>query len=227
MTKPRILIVCSNREFAPTIGAQLADREFAPTVVRCESKATEMILSQVPDAVLISHGATGDIDTTEMIIRLRCKGYHRPLVVINARTSTSEEVLLFELGANDVIADTESFPVLVARIRARLRQFSDTRHIAIQIERFVFRPDFRLLVSPNGSRIRLSEKETELLQRLVQADGAPVSRRILLGEVWGDPDSLSHTLETHIYRLRQKLSDSGSTPRLIMTTDRGYRLLRL
>jgi DNA-binding response OmpR family regulator len=131
------------------------------------------------------------------------------------------------LGANDVIADTESFPVLVARIRARLRQFSDTRHIAIQIERFVFRPDFRLLVSPNGSRIRLSEKETELLQRLVQADGAPVSRRILLGEVWGDPDSLSHTLETHIYRLRQKLSDSGSTPRLIMTTDRGYRLLRL
>jgi DNA-binding response OmpR family regulator len=73
--------------------------------------------------------------------------------------------------------------------------------------------------------VRLTEKETALLLRLRKADGACISRDQLLGEVWGYGSGVTtHTLETHIYRLRKKLKSYPDLEHRLVTEDGGYRL---
>lgn len=72
--------------------------------------------------------------------------------------------------------------------------------------------------------IRLTEKETDLIWYLKEK-GAPVSRAELLTQIWGYADDTeTHTIETHIYRLRQKIEADPSAPKILMTDEQGYTL---
>jgi DNA-binding response OmpR family regulator len=90
----------------------------------------------------------------------------------------------------------------------------------------VFRPSAKLLQEPGRSRkIRLTDKETGILKFLFRAGGQATSRQRLLHEVWGYNSAVTtHTLETHIYRLRQKIEAIPAVPTLLLTTDGGYKL---
>lgn len=192
----------------------------------CAAEAATCVSTQIIDVVLLTYGAVGDIDVQEAIKLLRQRGYSRPIIVIGAGESASEEVLFFECGANDVVDRSESIPVLHARIQAHLRQYAEYMNAAVQIGEFVFQPDIRALVKPDGTRIKLTSKETRLLQRLHQANGTTIRRETLLVELWGPGTSpKTHTLETHIYRLRRKLGRQGSANSIILTSKDGYRLL--
>lgn len=83
------------------------------------------------------------------------------------------------------------------------------------------------LLSKNGeSPLRLTEKETAILAHMKAACGKPVSRQELLEHVWSYvPDVETHTLETHIYRLRQKIEDDPSVPKILITQGDGYVLV--
>jgi DNA-binding response OmpR family regulator len=76
-----------------------------------------------------------------------------------------------------------------------------------------------------GRTIRLTEKEHHILKRLIAANGGTVTRRALLDTVWGYNEQVeTHTLETHIYRLRQKIEADPSAPTLLLTSAQGYAL---
>jgi DNA-binding response OmpR family regulator len=91
---------------------------------------------------------------------------------------------------------------------------------------YTFRPSSKILLNPTGSKMRLTEKETAILRYLYRAGQRPVSRETLLQEVWGYNSGLTtHTLETHIYRLRQKVEKDAASPAILVTEAGGYKLV--
>lgn len=114
---------------------------------------------------------------------------------------------------------------LVTRMNALLAAFEASPEAGIPLGGHMFHPVSRLMVTPGGTRIRLTEKEAAILLYLHRAAGRAVSRAELLGEVWGYSAAVAtHTLETHIYRLRRKIEQAPDLARLLVTEEGGYRL---
>ena len=96
----------------------------------------------------------------------------------------------------------------------------------LKIANYGFRRNEKVLINLDTEvRVRLTEKETDILWQLWQAPQNELSRQKLLSDVWGYNDEISsHTLETHIYRLRKKIENSSSEASILTTTENGYRL---
>ncbi len=138
----------------------------------------------------------------------------------------SDQILGLESGANDYVAKPVRFAVLLARIRAHLRNFEQSEDATFTIGPYTFKPASKLLVGSNNQKVRLTEKETSILKFLYRAGDKPVGRDVLLHEVWGyNPAVTTHTLETHIYRLRQKIEKDPARAQLLITEGGGYRLV--
>jgi DNA-binding response OmpR family regulator len=117
------------------------------------------------------------------------------------------------------------FSVLLARIRAQLRAHEQSEDAVFKIGPYAFRPAAKLLLDAKGKKLRLTDKESNILRYLYRAGGKTVLREELLAEVWGyNAGVTTHTLETHIYRLRQKIESDAARTALLVTEGRGYRL---
>ena len=137
-----------------------------------------------------------------------------------------DTILGLELGANDYVTKPFRFAVLLARIRSQLRQHEASEDAIFAIGPFKFWPASKLLLNQEGSKLRLTEKETSILRYLYRAGERPASREKLLQEVWGyNPEVTTHTLETHIYRLRQKIEKDAAAPAILVTAGGGYKLV--
>ncbi len=139
--------------------------------------------------------------------------------------SRFDTILGLDAGANDYISKPFKFPVLLARIRAQLRQHEQSEDAIFALGPYTFKPAAKILLAKDGSKIRLTEKETNILKFLYRATKGVVPRDTLLHEVWGyNAGVTTHTLETHIYRLRQKIEPDPSNASLLVTENGGYRL---
>ena len=145
------------------------------------------------------------------------------LIMLNPDSDT---ILGLDSGADDYLTKPFRFAVLLARIRAQLRQHETSEDAVFTIGPYTFRPSSKLLLNPKGSKVRLTEKESSILRYLYRAGQRPVSREKLLREVWGYNSGVTtHTLETHIYRLRQKIERDAAAPTLLLTEASGYKLV--
>jgi DNA-binding response OmpR family regulator len=157
---------------------------------------------------------------------LRRNGFKAPIIMLTGHDTDSDTILGLESGANDYITKPFRFAVLLARIRAQLRQHETSEDAVFTIGPYTFRPSSKLLLNPKGSKVRLTEKETSILRYLYRAGQRPVSREMLLREVWGYNSGVTtHTLETHIYRLRQKIEKDAAAPAILVTEVGGYKLV--
>jgi len=167
-----------------------------------------------------------DIDGREAVKIVRKNGFKGPIIMLTGHTSEADTVLGLESGANDYVTKPFKFAVLLARIRAHLRQHEASEDAVFSIGPYTFRPSSKLLVSAKGSKLRLTEKETAILRYLYRAGQKVVTRDVLLQEVWGyNANVTTHTLETHIYRLRQKIEADPAHARLLVTEAGGYKLV--
>ena len=150
-----------------------------------------------------------------------------PVIMLTARGDEDDRVRGLELGADDYVTKPFRLGVLLARIRAQLRQHEQSEDAIFTIGKFSFRPAAKMLIDPDSERkIRLTEKETAILKYLYRARDQVVGRDVLLNEVWGyNAGVATHTLETHIYRLRQKIETDPSSAQLLVTEGGGYRLV--
>jgi DNA-binding response OmpR family regulator len=222
----RILIVDDDADMRDALVEQLAlHDEFEAVAVETGSKGVQAARAGEIDLVIMDVGLP-DIDGREAVRMLRKNGFKAPVIMLTGHDTDSDTILGLESGANDYVAKPFRFAVLLARIRAQLRQHDASEDAVFNIGPYTFRPSSKLLVNPKGNKVRLTEKETAILRYLYRAGRRPVSREILLQEVWGYNSGVTtHTLETHIYRLRQKVEKDASNPSILVTEAGGYKLI--
>jgi DNA-binding response OmpR family regulator len=223
-----ILIVEDDAALRATLAEQLtSDGDFlaeeAESAAEAEAKLTAADAHF--DAVLLDVGLP-DGDGRDLCAKLRRHGKHMPVLMLTGADGELDVVRGLEAGANDYIAKPFSVPELLARVRAQLRTFDNSAEAVFHIGPYTFRPSAKLLHErARGRKIRLTDKETEILRFLYRSSGKPMPRQVLLNEVWGYNSAVTtHTLETHIYRLRQKIEAAPSAPSLLLTVGGGYKL---
>lgn len=223
----RILIVDDDRAFRGELAEQLRLREGCEVLEAATGKvALDLLKSARIDALLLDVGLP-DIDGRELCRLIRKAGIKAPVIMLTAHDSDADTISGLDSGANDYIPKPVRLGVLMARLRAQLRQFELSDDAVFQIGPYAFRPAAKMLVSDKGRRIHLTEKETAILKFLYRLGGQPVARQRLLDEIWGyNAGVTTHTLETHIYRLRQKIEPVAGENTLLLTEPGGYRLNR-
>ena len=149
-----------------------------------------------------------------------------PIIMVTASDGEEDVIRGLEAGANDYIAKPFRTNELLARLRAHLRIFESSEDAAFPVGPYIFHPAKKLLQhSVTKMRGRLTDKEVAMLKYLYRSDARSVDRQKLLHEVWGyNPAVTTHTLETHIYRLRMKIEGNPAKPILLITDSQGYRL---
>ena len=224
--KAKILLVEDDDTLAEALAEQLElHPEFILQRVETARQALQKVAAEPVDLVLMDVGLP-DQDGRETCKLMRKQNVTAPIVMLTGAASDADTILGLDAGANDYITKPFRFGVLLARIRAHLRSHENSEAAVLAIGPFDFTPALKTLQGrDDGAKIRLTEKETNILKFLLRADGAPVPRDTLLHEVWGYNAQVStHTLETHIYRLRQKIEADPSDAQLLVTAEGGYRL---
>ncbi len=189
------------------------------------AEAMQKAKEQIYDLVILDVGLP-DTDGRELCRLMRKQGVKCPILMLTGHDSDADTILGLDAGANDYVTKPFKFPVLLARIRAQLRQHEQSEDAVFTMGPYTFKPAQKILMTEDERKIRLTEKETNILKFLYRSTDGVVQRDILLHEVWGyNAGVTTHTLETHIYRLRQKIEPDPSNARLLVTENGGYRLV--
>ncbi len=226
MTERAILLVDDDNDLREALTEQLSlYDEFAITQEESAAAGIKSARDSHTDLLIMDVGLP-DMDGREAVKLLRKGGFKSPIIMLTGHDTDSDTILGLEAGANDYIAKPFKFAVLLARIRAQLRQHEQSEDAVFTIGHYSFRPAQKLLVEEDGGKVRLTEKETAILKYLYRAEQKVITRDILLEEVWGYNSGVTtHTLETHIYRLRQKIEKDPSNASLLVTESGGYKLM--
>jgi DNA-binding response OmpR family regulator len=220
-----ILIIDDDDDLREALAEQLQlHEEFAAVQARTAGEGVQTARDIRPDLILLDVDLP-DMDGREACRLMRKNGVTAPVIMLTAASSDADTILGLDSGANDYVTKPFRFAVLLARIRAQLRSHEASEDALFRIGPYEFRPSAKLLVDEKGKKVRLTEKETNILKYLYRAGEKPVTREELLTEVWGyNAGVTTHTLETHVYRLRQKIEPDPATARLLITEAGGYRL---
>ncbi|WP_027133936.1 response regulator transcription factor [Geminicoccus roseus] len=222
----RILIVDDDNALRRELAEQLTMHEgFRVQEAGSGKEALALARTNEFDLVILDVGLP-DTDGRDLCKLLRKNGVKAPVIMLTGRDGDADEVLALESGANDYVTKPFRMWVLMARIRAHLRQHELSDDAVFQIGPYAFKPAAKMLTA-GSKKIHLTEKETAILKYLYRIGDRPVAREVLLDEVWGyNTGVTTHTLETHIYRLRQKVEPNPGQVSLIVTEAGGYRLAR-
>ena len=225
MPAKTILIIDDDDDLREALAEQLALHEEFRTVQAATAGDGVRQAREVRADLILLDVDLPDMDGREACKMLRKGGLSAPIIMLTAQGSEADTVLGLDSGANDYVTKPFRFAVLLARIRAHLRSHEQSEDAVFAIGPYEFRPAAKILIDQKGRKIRLTEKETNILKYLYRAGAKAVSREELLTEVWGyNAGVTTHTLETHIYRLRQKIEPEPGQARLLLTDAGGYRL---
>jgi DNA-binding response OmpR family regulator len=224
-TPKTLLIIDDDDDLREALAEQLALHEEFRTVQAATATEGVRQAREVRADLILLDVDLPDMDGREACRLIRKAGVSTPVILLTGQTSDADTVLGLDAGANDYVTKPFRFAVLLARIRAHLRSHEQSEDAVFSIGPYEFRPAGKLLLDDRGKKIRLTEKETNILKYLYRAGPKAVSREELLAEVWGyNAGVTTHTLETHIYRLRQKVEPEPGHARLLLTDAGGYRL---
>jgi DNA-binding response OmpR family regulator len=220
-----LLIVDDDADLRGAVAEQLQSEDFTTLEAATAGEGIRLAQTQRPDLVLLDVDLP-DMDGRDACKRMRELGVAAPVIMLTAAAGDDDTVQGLESGANGYVTKPYKFAVLLARIRAQLRSHEHSEGAVFRLGAYEFRPSAKLLVDDHQKKIRLTEKETNILKYLYRAGEKAVSREELLAEVWGyNAGVTTHTLETHIYRLRQKIERDPSKAELLVTEVGGYKLV--
>ncbi len=225
-TTKKILIVDDDDALRETLREQFSlHDEFVVTDVANATAGVKAVKADHADLVLLDVNLP-DMDGREACKIMRRNGFKGPILMLTAQGSDSDTILGLDSGANDYVTKPFRFGVLLARIRAHLRQHEQSEDAIFKIGPYTFKPSAKMLIRDDNKKVRLTEKETAIIKFLFRAGEQIVSRDVLLHDVWGyNAGVTTHTLETHIYRLRQKIERDPSHAELLITEGGGYKLV--
>ena len=222
----RVLIVDDDDTLLQMLSEQLQlHEEFAPSGAKTGAEALKLAKEDHFDVIILDVGLP-DMDGREVCRLMRRNGVTSPILILTGAVTDADTILGLDAGANDYITKPFRLGVLLARIRAHIRQHERSDDAVFSIGPYTFQPSAKLLVDNSDNRkVRLTDKEAAILKYLYRASDRVVSREVLLDEVWGySAEVTTHTLETHVYRLRQKIEKDPSNACILITEPGGYRL---
>ena len=223
----KILLVDDDDALRQSLSEQLQlHEEFETTIAENGTAALEVCKDDHFDLIILDVGLP-NIDGLEVCRRLRRAGVRAPIIMLTGASSEADTILGPDSGANDYVLKPFKLGVLLARIRLQLRQHERSEEAIFTIGPYSFRPGAKTLIDSDTSKnIRLTEKEASILKYLFRAGQSVIGRDVLLNDVWGyNSDVSTHTLETHVYRLRQKIERDPSNAEILVTEAGGYRLI--
>ena len=226
VTRRRILLVDDDPALRETLAEQLGfHEEYAIGQAENGAQAIEAIDADHFDAIVLDVGLP-DMDGRDLCKLMRRRGAKAPIIMLTGQDSDADAILGLDAGANDYITKPFRFNVFMARIRAQLRTHEQSDDAVFNVGPYAFLPAAKMLTNSETDRkVRLTEKETAILKFLYRAGGKVVSRDTLLDEVWGYNAGVNtHTLETHVYRLRQKIEPDPQQNVILITEPGGYKL---
>ena len=222
----RILIVDDDPVLLEMLSEQLKlHEEFLTSGAATAGEALDQAKEDNFDVILLDVGLP-DMDGREVCRLMRRNGVTSPIIMLTGADTDADTILGLDAGANDYITKPFRLGVLLARLRAHIRQHERSDDAVFTIGPYTFQPSNKQLVNnEDEKKVRLTDKETAILKYLYRAGDKVVSRDVLLDEVWGySAEVTTHTLETHVYRLRQKIEKDPSNARILITEPGGYRL---
>jgi DNA-binding response OmpR family regulator len=177
------------------------------------------------DTIMLDTGLS-DGDGCDYCRKLRQEGHEMPIIMLADANDEMDVVRGLDAGANDYVGKPFVWNELFARVRAQLRIYEDHEAAAFSVGPYVFRPARKLLQDvARNRRIQLTRMEAAILKFLYRWGPSVVDRSVLMKEVWGyNAKVTTHTLETHVYRLRQKIEANPAMPALLLSDRGGYRL---
>lgn len=226
MSATPLLLLDDDGDFRGLVADELRGAGFRPVEAGTMAEAEAIALhGPIRFEALILDVNLPDGDGRDLCARLREVGLRVPVLMLTGRDGDDDVVRGLEAGAHDYVTKPVRPAVLIARLRTLLRLHESSLDAVFTLGPWQFHPAQRLLQDAKGVKIWLTAKEVDILRHLQRAGGY-VSKQALLSEVWGyNPSVSSHTLETHIYRLRQKIEGDPNDPRLLVTAlGEGYRL---
>jgi DNA-binding response OmpR family regulator len=199
--------------------------EFVPTVATKGAEALELAKNDYFDVIILDVGLP-DMDGREVCRLMRRSGVKSPIIMLTGADTDADTILGLDAGANDYIIKPFRLGVLLARLRAHIRQHERSDDAVFTIGPYSFQPGAKLLLeAQTNKKVRITDKEAAILKYLYRTSDKVVRRDVLLDEVWGyNAGATTHTLETHVYRLRQKIEEDPSNARILLTEPGGYRL---
>jgi DNA-binding response OmpR family regulator len=226
MNKRRILVVDDDADLRETLVEQLKGQpEFEIIEAGTANDAIKALRENNVELTILDVGLP-DMDGRDAVKIMRQEGHKSPVLMLTGHDTEADEIKGLDSGANDYLTKPFRFPVLLARINAALRQHDQSEDAVFTIGQYSFQPAAKTLETNEGTKVRLTDKETSILKYLYRQGPKTITRDVLLKEVWGYNNRVTtHTLETHIYRLRQKIERDPSNARLLVTEDGGYRLV--
>jgi DNA-binding response OmpR family regulator len=226
INEKRLLLVEDDDAIRETLRDQLRE-EFSIVEAARGVEALEQAEASHHDLIILDVGLP-DMDGLDVCKLMRRAGINAPVILLTGADTEADTVLGLDWGANDYVTKPFKMGLLLARIRAQLRRHERSEGTILIIGPYAFHPTEKIMIdSANGDRkIKLTEKETAMLRYLFRAGGTIIGRDVLLNEVWGYNSGVTtHTLETHVYRLRQKIERDPSNAEILVTEPGGYRLI--
>lgn len=222
----KILIADDDADLRAALSEQLSlHEEFSAVHADTAQGALAASRKETPDLIIMDIGLP-DMDGREAVKRMREEGFKNPIIMLTGHDTDLDTVQGLDAGANDYVTKPFRFAVLLARMRAHLRQHETNEGAQFRIGQYTFHPGAKILIDEKGSKLHLTEKETAILRFLYRAGQSVVTRDVLLREVWGyNSNVTTHTLETHIYRLRQKIERDPTKAQILVTEAGGYKLV--
>ncbi|MAQ03628.1 MAG: DNA-binding response regulator [Rhodospirillaceae bacterium] len=189
------------------------------------TEAISLIVKEHFDCILIDN-SLADVSLSNLCKNIRLEGVRSPIILVAEELGEDVAIAALDAGANDYVLKPFKINVLVAKIRSNIRQFEQSEFAILRFGRFSFKPGDKILLNNSSKEeVRLTDKETAIIKLLYLSGGEVVTRATLLEEVWGYNTTLTtHTLETHIYRIRQKVGNASSGQDFIATESEGYRM---
>ena len=225
MVSKRLLVIDDDSMLRQTLSEQLRIREEFETYEAATGEAALALLKELNFDIMLMDVGLPDIDGRELCRLIRRQGIKAPIIMLTARDGEADTILGLDAGANDYITKPFKISILLARLRAHLRQHEQSDDAVFTIGPYQFRPSAKVLIAGDSRKIRLTEKETAILKYLYRAGNQMITRETLLNEVWGYNSAVTtHTLETHVYRLRQKIETDPSNADILVTVTGGYQL---
>jgi DNA-binding response OmpR family regulator len=225
-TTKKIIVIDDDDALRETIVEQFSlHDEFLVSQAATATAGVKMVKADHADLVILDVNLP-DMDGREACKIMRRNGYKGPVIMLTAQSSDSDTILGLDSGANDYVTKPFRFAVLLARIRAHLRQHEHSEDAVFKVGPYTFKPSAKMLVKDDNKKIRLTEKETAIIKFLLRSGDQIVGRDVLLHDVWGyNAGVTTHTLETHVYRLRQKIERDPSHAEILVTEGGGYKLI--